>query len=1081
MSPIAATLAQDAGVIDGPARSYCQYVVLRVPAELDEAALSTIMAEVTRAHPMLRAQTTTLADGVWRVEVRENGDDEGPATVCGVSTAPARTGLVAVLNLAAARLQPSAGRCWDAVLLPGEVPRLLLAVHHLSVDAVSWRVLVEDLQRAWALVAAGEPVRVPAEETSFGEYVTAQAQAARGGEVVRRELAHWRAATTARPADAVGSRGAAAAPGAVASWSQVQQWRQRLPESTTRALLSVAPRAYRATVNDLMLAALGLALGRTDTGLAPVVELEGHGREELTPFATPDDAHLDVDGAALDLSRTVGWFTSAFPVRLPDTSVPTSEGGGLTEAVKAVHEQLGAVAGHGIGYGMLRHQHPAGERLLGPEVTPAIGFNYLGRFAVGRPTDDWALECLEELETLDHDEKSRLGLGVIGTGTAPELPVRHVLGITAATEDGPAGPVLVAEWLWPEGALARETVAVLGSAWAVALADLVHRDGQPGQRDLTPADVPLVTIDRADATRLAAAHHPVVLDRILPLTATQRGLFFQHCASERPDPYVLQVRADLVGPLDVPQLERAIAQVVSRHPALRATFDFTGDGVPVAVHPESVEVTGGLVLEGPLAQAPDALARAEREAGFDLRQGPGLRWRLARIGPDRHHFVLTLHHILVDGWSMPLVVGDVLRAYRGEALPARPDPEIYLRWMSARPERPGLRAWANALAGLPGPTLLAGPGPDGATVGPAGDALGPDIAVIDVVLPEATRTALDALVSGHGLTVGTVVHVAWASMLAEETGRSDVLFGSVASVRPPELDGALDMVGMLLATTPLRVRRADPLEDAVGMMRRIALEQAELREHAHLPLARVLATHPTLAGVGEPFDTVVVLENIPATALDGPVDDRLRIVDTRVHDGRHFPFSLVADPGDRLRMRVEHDRHRVDPERAARLVGRFVQAVDELAAGRVPAGLQGGPGDPGGPGGPGGPETVPVDSPFADAGPGELAAPPADPAVVDAVCAAFAATLRLEHVGPDDNFFLLGGDSIGVIHVVTALRDRGVSITPAAVFAHPVPRSLACHLDMVGRRTEAASGPVSDVLTLSDAELDDLDAELGFV
>ncbi|MDE9365083.1 amino acid adenylation domain-containing protein [Luteipulveratus sp. YIM 133132] len=1014
-TPIAAELARECGSVDGPAAAYCQYVVLRVPDALTEPDVRDLMAAVAGAHPMLRAVTTDVADRVWRTVVPLAEDAAGIAAQ--VMAAPEGSDLSDVVRLAGERLDPAAGRCWQAVLLDGPVRRLLLAVHHLSVDAVSWRILREDLEQAWAARTAGRPVQVGPEGATFGEFVRQQGHVARDGDLARSEVAHWR--------EAGAVTGAALDP-ARHTWGSAQRLRRRVDRSLTEQVLTATPAAYRSQVNDVLLAALSVAIGETGLGLEPVVELEGHGREELPGAPTPD------------VARTVGWFTSAFPVRLTAPSSHEDRAGTLTREVKAVHDRLASVSGHGIGYGMVLHQHPQGHRLLGDQPVPAVGFNYLGRFATTAAVAAWTFE---PLETLD----SGLGLGAIGTGTHPQMPLRHALGITALAEETADGIELVVEWQWADGVLRADDVQRLALAWENALADLVACEDRVGNRDLTPADVTLVEVTATDLDRFAAAHRPAVLDQVLPVTATQRGLLFQHEAREDADPYVLQVRGDLVGDLDPDRLAEALQRVVDARSALRTTFAFTGAGLPVAVVPDAAAVLLR-VLDG---EDVETVARNERAHPFDLVQGPALRCAVVLAGPGRAHLVLTLHHILVDGWSMPLLVEDVLAAYRGEQLVPRADPVTYHRAMAASDDAAGLRAWGEALAGVDAPTLVADPSVT------AGD----EVSALPVLLDDERAVELERRLRAEQVTLGTVVHIAWAAALAEATRRADVLMGSVASVRPPELDGALDMIAMLLSTTAVRIVRR-PGEDLAALVGRIQREQARLRAYAHLPLTRTLAANPQLARVGEPFDSVVVLENFPAGRIEGPVAPGLRLENARAHDARHFPLSLVVEPGDRLALRVEHDPRRLDHDRAALLAASLRRALEDIAAGRVPAALT---------------ETKDESGSYATV----LAEPVhVRPAGVHdaAVCEAFASALGRDRVGPDDNFFLLGGDSITAIHLVAALRERGLIAAPRDVFAHPAPGLLAAVV------TAAAPEPVEAGLpVLEDAELDELDAELGFV
>ncbi|MFS0701697.1 amino acid adenylation domain-containing protein [Cellulomonas sp. 179-A 4D5 NHS] len=1043
-TPIAADLARATGDVEGTASSYCQVTLLRVPAELDADVLAELMSAVVDAHPMLRLRVADVVPGVWahRTEAPPAGlphTARVAAAAAHVRTAADGADVAAETAAASARLSPAQGTVWQAVLLTGEQPRLLLAVHHLAVDGVSWRVLRDDLARAWAQHRSGATVAVEPEPTSFAAYAAAQGAAVRSGALAG-EVALWRDAHAAVPRPRLDARRHV--------WGDARRVSTSLGPDVVAALVGECPALYRADINDLLLGALAVALAdvaaaRGSAPATPVVELEGHGREE--------PAGVEY----LDLSRTVGWFTSTFPVPLPRPAATVAgspaRAAALTDAVKAVHQRLRSLPAHGIGHGMLRNQHPQGHLLL-DDAVPALGFNYLGRMGTADEDGAWTFVSLGPA-------------GVIGTATDPRMPLRHELAVTAMTEDRPDGPHLVAEWLHAGDLLDGDEVRALAHAWQDALRDLVAGADRPDNRVLVPADTPLVEVTAQDL-RTFAAHAPgsPVTD-VLPLTPIQRGMLV-HAGTEddHPDPYVLQVAADLVGPLDAARLRGALDALVAANPVLGAQVLFTAAGTPVQVLREERTV--------PLATDPgdaDALAAQDLARRFDLAHGPALRARLVPAGPDRHRLVLTLHHLLVDGWSMPLVVDDLLAWYAGTTPAPRPPVRHGLARLGRRDTAASVAAWRAALHGLTAPTLVAD----------APDA--PPAAAVPV-RADLDRRATDRLVAWareHRVTVSTVVQVAWGAMLAEATGAADVVLGATVSTRPADLDGVEDMIGMFLATVPVRVRRHVG-EDAVALVRRVQHEQAVLREHAHVNLSAALAGHPALAGTGEVFDTAVVVENFPTgEALDGRRAGGLRLENARTHDARHFPLSLVAVPGETLRLRVDHLPGRLVPGRAEELAGAFRAALDQLVAGVVPAALRELPAPDGTP-----EEGTPVPSSGPRAGSSRAARTPDE----QLVCDVLARVLGHDAVGPEDNFFLLGGDSISAIHVVTALREHGLHVAPRDVFTHRTPAALAAaaRSGAPGDATAPSGAPPQAVPApagppaYTDVELDELDSELGF-
>ncbi|WP_204054807.1 non-ribosomal peptide synthetase, partial [Planomonospora parontospora] len=386
---------------------------------------------------------------------------------------------------------------------------------------------------------------------------------------------------------------------------------------------------------------------------------------------------------------------------------------------------------------------------------------------------------------------------------------------------------------------------------------------------------------------------------ILPLSPLQRGLFF-HALHDEHDVYTAQVTLDLDGPLDAARLRRAAERLLDRHPNLRAGFWHEDLSRPVQVVPARADLPWREVA----GNEPGRVTAEERARPFDLARPPLLRFALVRLGPDRHRLVLTHHHILLDGWSTPILITELLALYLDvEAAPAPPY-KGYLAWLARQDRDAAREAWERALDGVDGPTLAA-PGAPAAAAPPEQVRL-----ELDAELTRAlTRTA-----RRHGVTVNTVLQASWGVVLAQLTGRDDVVFGSVVSGRPPELPGVERMVGLFVNTVPVRVR-LHPGESFGDLLARLQDEQAELLPHHHLGLTEIHR--------GVLFDTVTVLENYPFDpAAAGASLGDLRLTGFGSADAHHYPLALAAVPGERLTLRLDHRPDLFTAAEAERLLGR---------------------------------------------------------------------------------------------------------------------------------------------------------------
>ncbi|WP_460777328.1 amino acid adenylation domain-containing protein [Nocardiopsis nanhaiensis] len=420
---------------------------------------------------------------------------------------------------------------------------------------------------------------------------------------------------------------------------------------------------------------------------------------------------------------------------------------------------------------------------------------------------------------------------------------------------------------------------------------------------------------------------------IWPLTPLQEGLLYHHSVDgkEGPDVYNVQLSIDLDGPLVRACLKEAFGSVLEAHPNLRAGFLQRNGGSPVQVIPEEVTAPWQEVdlrelsvqeRESTLSE----LAAQERLRRFRLERPPLMRVLLAELAPSRHRLVLTNHHILMDGWSAPLLIAEWSDRYRAclshgavGTVPAPPSYRDHLVWLSRRDREKDLQAWKEELTGLESPTLLARTAPPGAVPALPGR-VGEDLTI------EETE-ALTSMAREHGLTLNSVVQTAWALVLSRITGRDDVAFGSIVSGRSPDIEGVERMIGLFINTVPARTilnPNATPVTAALETQHR----RTRMLEHQHVGLAE---THRACS-MPRIFDNVVVFENYPRMAPDtDPSEDELTFHIREGLDGTHYPVTLIIVPGPRLHIRLDHRTDLVDRQRATALTGHLRRTLRAFA------------------------------------------------------------------------------------------------------------------------------------------------------
>ncbi|WP_164493726.1 non-ribosomal peptide synthetase, partial [Streptomyces sp. ADI93-02] len=707
-TPIMEWLRRTGGSID----DFHQCVLLNTPPDLSPDDARDALQTVLDRHDMLRARLVPGedGDGPWTLTVPEPGSVRAEDCWEQLEDGPPDSGgedadrLARAARSALEGLSPRDGAMVRAVLLdngPTRPGQLLLIVHHLVVDGVSWRILVEDLVAAAGAHERGETPGTSAHGSSYRTWSRSLADEATARERTA-ELAHWRD-TLGCPDPLFGDRPLDAGLDVL---GRSRSLTVTLPAEHTGTLLTQAAKAFHAGPDEVLLTGLALAVERwrrrrgETTGTGLLVDLEGHGREQV--------------GDGVDVSRTVGWFTSLYPAHL-DPRVTgwenlDSDDPELGRALHRVKEQLRGIPGKGLGFGLLRYLNDSTARELSTLPVPQLCFNYLGRAAGSASgAEGWTLDPSFRIEGVDHDSRR---------------PMAHVLTVDSLVHEAAAGPELNATWTWPDGLLSAEDVRELAEDWLQALRLLAAHARQPSAGGHSPSDVPLVTIDQEELERLEV-RMPGLAD-IVPLSPLQEGMLFHaEYDSHGPDPYTVQINLPLSGPLDPGALRAAADRLLARHTALRAAFHEIAEGsaVQVIMNADSCPLpwTEHDLSELPADRRDSELRRLlaeDRATRFDLSNPPLLRYTLVRLEPERWHLTLTNHHVLLDGWSTPLLVQELFRIYEGadsgqEALlPARPYQD-YLRWLADQDRDAARRAWSQALADVDGPTLVVPGGPQG--------------------------------------------------------------------------------------------------------------------------------------------------------------------------------------------------------------------------------------------------------------------------------------------------------------------------------------------------------------------------------
>ncbi|RCM44058.1 non-ribosomal peptide synthase/polyketide synthase [Pseudomonas aeruginosa] len=844
-----------------------QSVLLEAREPLDARHLEQALRGVLAHHDALRLSFTREAAG-WTA--RHRGVEEGAAALLRVARVADLAALRALADEVQRSLDLADGPLLRALLATFDdgSQRLLLVIHHLVVDGVSWRILFEDLQTAYRQLLAGQAVELPAKTSAFRDWAERlRAFAGDGG--LDGELAYWQGqlqgASSDLPClDPLGDQ----------SNRHARSVSCGLDAEATRQLLQEAPAAYRTQVNDLLLTALARVICRWTGQVDALIQLEGHGREELF--------------AEIDLTRTVGWFTSLFPLRLTPAE-------GIAASIKGIKEQLRAVPNKGIGFGALRYLgSAASQAALAGLPVPRITFNYLGQFDGSFAMEEGAL-------FVPAGERA-------GDDQSPDAPLANWLALNGRIYGGE----LRIDWSFSGERFEIASIQRLADAYRDELLALIAHCRVAEGQGLTPSDFPLARLDQARLDQLPLA--PCEVEDLYPLSPMQQGMLFHSLYQQEAGDYINQLRVDVDG-LHPESFRAAWQAALDEHDVLRSGFLWQGAfETPLQVVRKRVEVPFSVLDwrgREDLAAALDELAAGEGRLGFDLSEAPLLRLVLVRTDEERYHLIYTNHHILMDGWSNSQLLGEVLQRYRGETPPRSGGRyRDYIAWLQRQDAALAEAFWLPRLRQLDEPTRL---GQSIAQAKQRGKGYAERLRELD---GEQTRR-LAELAREQKITVNTLVQAAWLMLLQRYTGQDSVAFGATVAGRPAELNGIEEQIGLFINTLPV-IATPLPQQSLASWLQAVQGENLALREFEHTPLYDI----QRWAGQGGEalFDNILVFENYPVSQmLQQQASQGLAFGAVGNHEQTNYPLTLSVSLGQRLELQFAYDREHFDDASVARL------------------------------------------------------------------------------------------------------------------------------------------------------------------
>ena len=768
--------------------------------------------------------------------------------------------------------------------------RLLLIIHHLVVDGVSWRILLEDLSNLYSAYQAGRSFNLPLKTDSFQRWSSGQLLYAQS-EKMQEERSYWESQLKfdiPLPAKdhEVNSKDL-----------QIDNWSTFLLDRTfTHKLQTQVHHAYSTEINDILLTGLGLALRSVFGVEQSVIRMEGHGREDI------------LEG--IDISRTVGWFTSVYPFIL---DISSSRGPELI----AVKEDLRRIPNKGIGYGILKYLDTG----FSDDLACGIQFNYLGDFGShGGGNKEGSL--FEFCSDPSGSSSSVLN----GSGST-------LLDISGMMVSGQ----LQMSIRYPGKAFDASTIDRLAKIYRSSLEDLIGMLSSIKDRQLTPSDL---TYKKLRYSELQELNKDNLLEDVYELSPLQQGLYYHWLLDSSSSSYFEQTSYRLHSDnLNIELVKQSYHQLIRRYSVLRTSFT-NNYGIPLQVVYKAPS-SNSFFYEKPVKESRltdpylQLLKEKDKSVGFNFEQPTQMRLTVVDLGGGKYEFIWSHHHILMDGWCISIILNDfyrILMALSNHVSVSLDEPvkySTYIKWLSKLNKKSSLDYWKNYLSGLESVTEI--PFMNKQKQKQISSKNDEHLHIEGELFQRINQLCRDS-----GITQNIFIQGVWGYLLSRYNNTQDVVFGSVVSGRPGELSGVETMVGLFINTIPVRIQYTD--NDTVKtFLNKLHLEALESTPHHYLNLAEVQAQSVLgmeLISNLMMFENYLIQDNIgdEIKQLYNQKENEIEVESVAVFEQTNYDFGITVVPlASSLKIAFKYDTGVFDPGSIQKLVSHFEEMLHQFS------------------------------------------------------------------------------------------------------------------------------------------------------
>jgi amino acid adenylation domain-containing protein/non-ribosomal peptide synthase protein (TIGR01720 family) len=744
---------------------------------------------------------------------------------------------------------------------------LLLIIHHLAVDGVSWRILLKDLELAITQLSSNQSINLGGKSASYRQWYNKLEQYSRGEQLLS-QRSYWQQVIDSYEPIKLDHKYYNEV-----KTSNIGRIQVRLPTEQTLGLIQQVPKVYHTEINDILLAALGKTLCSWSETSKIVIGVEGHGREDI-PGGT-------------DTSGTVGWFTNIYPLLLQVDTTNDND-----ELIKTVKEQLRRVPDKGLGYGVLKYI--VKEETLQIKKCWDVTFNYLGRLDNLAGESTWIKGSGEGAEASRNEDQI----------------IEEKLSVNGRVISGE----LILDWGYSSKHFNEATVQKIASAYIDCLASLIthciEQERLFGSVN-TPSDYGLGAevnykeLDKFLQETVAGKQRKEQIEGLYRLSGTQQGLLFHSLYNKEAGGYIEQIICDLIAP-DGDAVVKSWQYVLGQHSILRSAFYHDIFSVPVQCVYKHVDLPVVVIDYRHMAgleqdAAIDKYKAGDRASGFDFKAPPLVRLALFRLSDEKYQMLWTSHHILFDGWSLPILIEDFLTNYEilasGQKVTITKEDkfEDYIRFLERLDQHDEAAYWSHYLHDVEQATML----PFIPTTTDRNRGVG-TFETRNLKIDKILTSKVQAYAKRNWLTVNSIMQGVWSYLLHEYCGSDTITYGVTVSGRPDNLPYVDGRVGMFINTVPLKSQLKKG-QIIVEWLQAVQQDQVASRQYQYTPLHRIqdyTDLHEDL------FDTTLTFQNYPINNLLISHDWALKIENLHVHEQNNYPLSLTISIAEEITIRV---------------------------------------------------------------------------------------------------------------------------------------------------------------------------------